>query len=216
MIGFDAKAWCESIRGMKPPFECPIRECGKIYKSFTGIEQHVYTHSSDPVQHDSGPLSPSSPTAFVRKPFDFPLYAGAQKVIDIELNGEVHQLNVESSLSMVNSDDFGAENGLSKGAKQKKVKGRKDSVDDLAKAHPFVNHLSQDVKLPEPSYRFVDNLCSKSSQPVKKFLGSAYIKYADKIGDELERDTEYDMDEEVNYFIVSVIYIYWEIKLLRW
>ena len=195
MLDLDIKAWCESIRGMKPPFECPFNDCRRIYKSFAGIEQHVYTHNPESAYEDA--LSPTSPT---RKSFDFAAYSGAQKVLDIEINGEVHQLNVENNLRVVTSEEFNSENSAKCGklaGSNKRKKGK--CVSELpATVSSNANVINtENAKLPLPSFRYVDCLHAKASQPIKKFLGSEYIRYTDKSFEDLERDTEYDMDEEV-------------------
>ena len=37
----------EDIKGSKPPYKCPLEDCGKSYKSLSGISTHVSVCSQD-------------------------------------------------------------------------------------------------------------------------------------------------------------------------
>ncbi|XP_068600900.1 peregrin [Brachionichthys hirsutus] len=41
-LDFDVKTFCHNLRATKPPYECPVETCRKVYKSFSGIEYHLY------------------------------------------------------------------------------------------------------------------------------------------------------------------------------
>lgn len=43
-IDFDVKTFCQNLKATKPPYECPVRDCGKVYKSFCGIQFHLYNY----------------------------------------------------------------------------------------------------------------------------------------------------------------------------
>ena len=40
----DLNAFYDNMRATKPPYECPVVTCRKIYRSFTGMEHHVKKH----------------------------------------------------------------------------------------------------------------------------------------------------------------------------
>ncbi|XP_028265978.1 peregrin isoform X2 [Parambassis ranga] len=52
-LDFDVKTFCHNLRATKPPYECPVETCRKVYKSYSGIEYHLYHYDHDnptPVQ----------------------------------------------------------------------------------------------------------------------------------------------------------------------
>ncbi|XP_041081012.1 peregrin isoform X2 [Polyodon spathula] len=59
-LDFDVKTFCHNLRATKPPYECPVETCRKIYKSYSGIEYHLYHYD-----HDNPPPSQGTP---LRKP----------------------------------------------------------------------------------------------------------------------------------------------------
>ena len=44
---FDLEGFMEDIKGSKPPFKCPLDDCGKSYKTMSGISQHVSACSQE-------------------------------------------------------------------------------------------------------------------------------------------------------------------------
>uniref|UniRef100_A0A1I8GU50 Bromodomain and PHD finger containing, 1 n=1 Tax=Macrostomum lignano TaxID=282301 RepID=A0A1I8GU50_9PLAT len=40
-VDFDIGAFIENCRGTKPPYPCPVQECGAVYKTFQGIRGHM-------------------------------------------------------------------------------------------------------------------------------------------------------------------------------
>ena len=44
---FDLDGFMDDIKGSKPPYRCPLDDCGKSYKSISGISQHVAACSQD-------------------------------------------------------------------------------------------------------------------------------------------------------------------------
>jgi len=55
---FDVKEFCNNLRETKPPYDCPIPGCGKTYKSWSGIQFHMYKYDHD--NPDSGGTTPAS------------------------------------------------------------------------------------------------------------------------------------------------------------
>ena len=41
VLDFNLDNFIEEMRACKPPYRCPIDECGKIYKTFDGIHKHI-------------------------------------------------------------------------------------------------------------------------------------------------------------------------------
>ncbi|XP_038867008.1 peregrin-like [Salvelinus namaycush] len=46
-LDFDVKTFCHNLRATKPPYECPVETCRKVYKSYSGIEYHLYHYEHD-------------------------------------------------------------------------------------------------------------------------------------------------------------------------
>ena len=49
-VDFDVKTFCHNLRATKPPYECPVETCRKVYKSYSGIEYHLYHYDHDSPQ----------------------------------------------------------------------------------------------------------------------------------------------------------------------
>lgn len=46
-LDFDVKTFCHNLRATKPPYECPVETCRKVYKSYSGIEYHLYHYDHE-------------------------------------------------------------------------------------------------------------------------------------------------------------------------
>ena len=55
-LDFDVKTFCHNLRATKPPYECPVETCRKVYKSYSGIEYHLYHYD-----HDNPTPAPNMP-----------------------------------------------------------------------------------------------------------------------------------------------------------
>ena len=55
---FDLEGFMEELKGSKPPFKCPLDDCGKSYKTMSRISQHVSACSQDKTEasEDEKPL----------------------------------------------------------------------------------------------------------------------------------------------------------------
>jgi len=56
-LNFDLELFCENLRSTKPPYECPVKACGKIYKSFAGIQLHVHSHNRGKEEESKSDIS---------------------------------------------------------------------------------------------------------------------------------------------------------------
>ncbi len=67
-LDFDVKSFIEDMKACKPPYRCPFNDCGKVYKTFSGINGHIQSHVGEdggPGQDGVPPRSPS-PQPFFR------------------------------------------------------------------------------------------------------------------------------------------------------
>lgn len=80
------------ILAVKPPYECPFPECKKAYRSYNGIRSHLRK------DHDV-PMEEPRP-AQQREPSPPPLNPGPQRFVQIELEGQMRNMNVLEPLQV--------------------------------------------------------------------------------------------------------------------
>ena len=158
---------CDILKATKPPYDCPIPNCGRVYKSYPGIQFHLQNHdhktpsSSAPAtpstprptgaaasssHNDATPgslassskksrraaanaadsgnnksrcRSPSSPVnplgaaastgatgATPARPLEALTYAQAQKIVEVEVDGETHRINITENLEIMTQDEI--------------------------------------------------------------------------------------------------------------
>ena len=141
-LDFDVVTFCTNLKATKPPYECPVKGCGKIYKSYSGIHVHLtnYDHEN-PESINSGkkpskkggrkggtgtPVRRSSPA-----PLEYPrspkqletlTYAEAQRMVEIEVEGKIHRLNIFESLEVISQDEIDNCDNTEKEKKEEKTK----------------------------------------------------------------------------------------------
>ncbi|XP_040214966.1 peregrin isoform X1 [Rana temporaria] len=218
-VDFDVKTYCHNLRATKPPYECPVVTCRKIYKSYSGIEYHLYHYD-----HDNPPLQQQTPirrskkkgrqprSANKQSPSNSELsqspsrevmtYAQAQRLVEVELHGKVHRISIFDNLDVVSEDDDvpeeAPENGSNKEnnetptATPKSGKHKnKEKRKDSNHHHHHTPSAGTTPKLPEVVYRELD-----SEVPDAPARPSSYYRYIEKSAEEMDEEVEYDMDEE--------------------
>lgn len=64
-LDFDVLEFCRKLRNSKqPPYECPVAQCGKVYKSLCGLQYHL-------VNFDHNAPTPVNPVPAPGKCFIF-------------------------------------------------------------------------------------------------------------------------------------------------
>ncbi|KAM3914576.1 peregrin isoform 2-T2 [Leptodactylus fuscus] len=218
-VDFDVKTFCHNLRATKPPYECPVDTCRRIYKSYSGIEYHLYHYD-----HDNPPLQQQTPIRKSKKKGRQPrsankqspthselsqspnrevmTYAQAQRLVEVELHGRVHRISILDNLDVVSEDDDvpeeAPENGSNKEnnetptATPKSGKHKnKDKRKDSNHHHHHSSSTGTTPKLPEVVYRELDQ-----DTPDAPARPSSYYRYIEKSAEELDEEVEYDMDEE--------------------
>uniref|UniRef100_A0A8C1WD61 Bromodomain and PHD finger containing, 3b n=1 Tax=Cyprinus carpio TaxID=7962 RepID=A0A8C1WD61_CYPCA len=130
-------------------------------------------------------------------------YAQAQKIVEVDLDGRLHRISIFDPLIVITEDEMTAQdiaecNSNKENSEQSSVtvvvssprrstahRGKKKDVKQLS-----VN--SHHGALPKPTFREQESYEPVEASP----RPSAYYRYIEKSGEEMETDAEYDMDEE--------------------
>jgi len=215
VLDFNINVFVENLKATKPPYDCPVPNCGKTYKSFSGIQFHIYNFDHENPENNSPtpgkkPSSskkkqkgkhwkqkferPSTPPDFLRPPETL-TYAEAQRLVEIDLDGRIHRINIYEPLDIVTQDVIDNQSNTEKEEKGEKSPQRSTKHPEAQKGRKDVavsNH-SNSSKLPEAQYRIIEDYV----KPVKiNGRTDAYYRYIEKSVEELDDEVEYDMDEE--------------------
>ncbi|XP_054279658.1 peregrin isoform X2 [Macrosteles quadrilineatus] len=221
-LDFDVLEFCRKLRtSNKPPYTCPVVECGKSYKSMCGLQYHLVNFDHDTNSAAIVPPSPpesveslvstpatpcTPPPAKKRKkshhgrwshtpklktplkvvepiltpPREGLTYAEAQKLVEFEVNGRVHRINISDTISIISKKEL--ENHCDSMA----ITEISQSVLSLAKSQEAV------TKLPEPCFKVLDNykIADAAQMP------NSYVRFIERSAEEMDGEVEYDMDEE--------------------
>ncbi|CAH2278224.1 bromodomain-containing 1 isoform X3 [Pelobates cultripes] len=149
------------------------------------------------------PRTSTSPCSIKHSPTRETLtYAQAQRMVEIEIEGRLHRISIFDALDIISDDDLTAqemtecnsnkENSeqppqVCLRSKRHKASNGKKKSEVLPTAH---GHAATSV-LPEPKVRVIE--CSPPSAPNRP---ATYYKFQEKSAEELDKEVEYDMDEE--------------------
>lgn len=117
-IDFDLNGFIEDMKACKPPYKCPIKTCGKVFKSFKGIQTHIASHLNGSNAGSgartpniaSGRRSPAEAQPFYKSPLKDTLFFNeAEKMIEFEsTEGSLQRLSVYDALEIVSKEDWEA------------------------------------------------------------------------------------------------------------
>uniref|UniRef100_A0A667Z5W2 Bromodomain and PHD finger containing 1 n=1 Tax=Myripristis murdjan TaxID=586833 RepID=A0A667Z5W2_9TELE len=201
-LDFDVKTFCHNLRATKPPYECPVETCRKVYKSYSGIEYHLYHYDHDnPTPAQSMPQkkrkgrpprgnTPGSPSRSERSHSpgrETMTYAQAQRMVELEIQGRIHRISIFENIDVVSEEDTA--NGGKATPKSGKHKSKEKKKEGSSHHHSAPSGPA--VKLPEAVFRELDQ-----ERPDAPPRPSSYYRYIDKSVEELDEEVEYDIDEE--------------------
>uniref|UniRef100_A0A3B5QG77 Bromodomain and PHD finger containing 1 n=2 Tax=Xiphophorus TaxID=8082 RepID=A0A3B5QG77_XIPMA len=207
-LDFDVKTFCHNLRATKPPYECPVETCRKVYKSYSGIEYHLYHYDHDnptpapavpqkkrkgrPSPEANAPGSPNRSDHSHSPGRETMTYAQAQRMVELEIQGRIHRISIFENIDVVSEEDSDAEDAPPSGAatpKTGKHKSKDKKKDGSSHHHNPQSGLA--VKLPEAVFRELDQ--ERPDAPARTL---SYYRYIEKSVEELDEEVEYDMDEE--------------------
>ncbi|XP_016818801.1 peregrin isoform X11 [Cricetulus griseus] len=217
-VDFDVKTFCHNLRATKPPYECPVETCRKVYKSYSGIEYHLYHYDHDsPPPPQQTPLrkhkkkgrqsrpankqSPSPSEVSQSPGREVMSYAQAQRMVEVDLHGRVHRISIFDNLDVVSEDEEAPEEAPENGSNKENTetpaatpKSGKHKNKEKRKDSNHHHHsapASAAPKLPEVVYRELEQ-----DTPDAPPRPTSYYRYIEKSAEELDEEVEYDMDEE--------------------
>uniref|UniRef100_A0A672SC28 Bromodomain and PHD finger containing 1 n=1 Tax=Sinocyclocheilus grahami TaxID=75366 RepID=A0A672SC28_SINGR len=236
-LDFDVKTFCHNLRATKPPYECPVDSCRKVYKSYSGIEYHLYHYD-----HDNPPPAQGTPQkkrkgrpprAALPGPAErsecshSPVresmtYAEAQRMVELEIRGRVHRISIFENLDVLSEEDSGAEDPTSTGTGSAACNGEaggigKDRLDSSAAngekgPQKTGKHKSKDKKKDSSSHHHMN--------PPVKLPEVVFRELDQERPDAPPRPMSYyryidksaeELDEEVEYDIDEEDYIWLDI-----
>ncbi|XP_064081395.1 bromodomain-containing protein 1-like isoform X3 [Macrobrachium nipponense] len=116
-LGFDMDQFLEHCRMTKPPYECPHASCGRIYRSLSGIQNHMttYDHENPPpnvvtpksarkknMKRPPSPLANQDP-----EPPSIP-YSHDMKTVEFEVDGKLTCLSVYDPIEILSKEEYEA------------------------------------------------------------------------------------------------------------
>ncbi|XP_041743414.2 bromodomain and PHD finger-containing protein 3 isoform X5 [Coregonus clupeaformis] len=167
-------------------------------------------------------LRPPSPYRLQLSPSRETLtYAQAQKMVEVDLDGRLHRINITDPLPVITEDEMMAQDivecnsnkenseqtqsrarpgrkppnpkGRRRESKTSSHQSRRSGSQQHTQSHTNSSqHPSHQSPLPEPTFRVLDCPCPLDTPP----LPVAYYRFVEKSGEEQDCEAEYDMDEE--------------------
>jgi bromodomain and PHD finger-containing protein 1 len=173
---FDVKMFCDNLRATKPPYDCPIQNCGKRYKSFSGIQFHMYNFDHDnPAEasaqtprsgskpnkkkgssnskwhHRREQRSPSPPDFYRSHARETLSYAESQRIVEVSLDGHQHRIDICAPLEIILQDEIDNQDNTEKEEKKAERTPLKTKGGDSGKSSKAGKSRKENMATPAPA-----------------------------------------------------------------
>uniref|UniRef100_A0A3Q3EJV1 Bromodomain and PHD finger containing, 1 n=1 Tax=Labrus bergylta TaxID=56723 RepID=A0A3Q3EJV1_9LABR len=221
-LDFDVKTFCHNLRATKPPYECPVETCRKVYKSYSGIEYHLYHYDHDnptpaqtvpqkkrkgrPPRGGNTPGSPNHSEHSHSPGRETMTYAQAQRMVELELQGRIHRISIFENIDVVSEEDSDADDAppsgsgkdrqdmpSSNGGKSTPKSGKHKSKEKKKDGSSHHHSSQSGPAVKLPEAVFRELDQERPDAPPRPL---SYYRYIDKSVEELDEEVEYDIDEE--------------------
>lgn len=224
VLNFNVRLFCENLRATKPPYECPVNNCGKVYRTYTGIENHMYNYdhnsiagtsaSSEVTSSEYGHRSvrrnggrhqrlQASSDHLQQLQLNPLVVSNLNKMVEVDLgSGQPCKVNVFEPLKVIIDDGDGdcsevmKDHNKSSAVASKECSSRKDGCGAVFGSYP-----SPSNKLPEASFRVMSDFVQPKDLPARP---ANYYRYVPKTAEEMDEEVEYDMDEMVGTSLLTL------------
>lgn len=177
VVDFDVLEYCKKLKNSKaPPYQCPVAECGRTYRSLCGMQYHLmnFDHNNPtPVltpnknSKKKGRISqrPSTNTSELLTPVirEVLTYAEAQKIVEFEVEGRAVRVEMNEPIPVISKQEY------------ERLYCTNDSRSTRNNNRTEVASKMEETKLelPEPSFTVLDtyNIPDAPQRP------NAYIRY---------------------------------------
>ncbi|XP_035402720.1 peregrin isoform X3 [Cygnus atratus] len=238
-VDFDVKTFCHNLRATKPPYECPVGSCRKIYKSYSGIEYHLYHYDHE---HPPPPPPPHAPPRKHKKkgrqaraankrspspsePSQSPgrevmTYAQAQRMVEVDLHGRVHRISIFDNLDVVSEDDEAPDEAPESGSNKENAEGQPAAAAAAAAAPKAGKHKNKEKRKDANHHHHHHHHHNASAGAAPKLPEVVYRELEQDTPDAPPRPTSYyryieksaeELDEEVEYDMDEEDYIWLDI-----
>lgn len=183
---------------------CLYQQCVSTATRSIKMKKKARQHRSSVPQRPPSPIKPSPNKQILT-------YAQAQRMVEFDIDGRIHRISIFDKLDVIADDDpmvqemmectSNKENAekpqqqvLLRSVRLKNNQEKRNAALGITGHGEGGGHqanVNAGPKLPEPKFRTVEyNLPAVPKRP------ATYYKYTEKTEEELDEETEYDMDEE--------------------
>ena len=215
VLDFDVKLFCDNLRATKPPYECPISGCGKVYKTYAGIQFHLHNYDHEnPDTMAAGNNATGSPSGdkwhhrqlrrlstptqsdILRSPVRAEAVPRGddQRIVEVNFGGKIHRVNIFDPIELIIRENPVT---VCSSNRNEEVKRTEEDVSAFVEKDANASNLPPStivVELPKADFKILENYARPPKAPPQP---TTYYRFTEKTSKELDEEVEYDMDEEV-------------------
>lgn len=158
-VDFDVLEFCKKLKNSKaPPYQCPVAECGRTYRSLCGMQYHLmnFDHNNPgsfltPAKHKKKGRSSQKPptntsellTPVIREVLT---YAEAQKIVEFEIDSRAVRVEINEPIPVISKQEYDKLYSTIE-SRSARNNNRNDMISKSEESK---------LKLPEPSFVILD------------------------------------------------------------